>query len=199
MKVLGCLAIATVVVFAGASSAGAEPIPPSVTASPTTGLVDGQTVSVTASGFIAFTTPDGTIVPVAHECAPQFPPSAVFDFATANTVVTPLLLRYCTGLGSFPVTQSGVTSRDVAVRRGFVSDDGHAITCGAAPGDCLIVVTGAVPLMAGLASVPISFATTPTTKAQCRGGGWRHLVDARGRPFNNQGGCVSYVVHLPKR
>jgi hypothetical protein len=156
-------------------------------------------VSVTASGFIAFTTPDGTVAPVAHECAPQFPPSAVFDIATAITVVTPLLVQYCTGLGLFPATQSAVTSRDVAVRRSFVSDDGHVITCGEAPGDCLIVVTGAVPGMAGLASVPISFAGNPTTKGQCRGGGWQHLVDAQGRPFTNQGRCVAFVEHLQKR
>jgi hypothetical protein len=94
------------------------------------------------------------------------------------------------------VTQGDTTSRDVTVRRSFLSGDGHAIECGAAPGDCLVVVTGAVPGMAGLASVPISFATTPTTKLQCRDGGWRRILDAAGRGFRNQGGCVSYVAHL---
>jgi hypothetical protein len=63
VRVLGCLAIATVVALAGASSAGADPVPLSVTASPSTGLIDGQTVSVTANGFIASTTPAGTVVP----------------------------------------------------------------------------------------------------------------------------------------
>ena len=35
---------------------------------------------------------------------------------------------------------------------------------------------------------------TPTSKDQCKNGGWTNYVDASGRPFKNQGDCVSYVA-----
>jgi hypothetical protein len=35
--------------------------------------------------------------------------------------------------------------------------------------------------------------TVPTSKAQCKKGGWKNLVDSRGRPFKNQGQCVAFV------
>lgn len=35
---------------------------------------------------------------------------------------------------------------------------------------------------------------TPTRKAECRRGGWRELHDDAGRPFRNQGRCVSFVA-----
>jgi hypothetical protein len=35
----------------------------------------------------------------------------------------------------------------------------------------------------------------PQSKDHCKNGGWRTLVDDRGRPFRNQGQCVSYVNH----
>lgn len=36
-------------------------------------------------------------------------------------------------------------------------------------------------------------AQTPTTKQQCKNGGWMNLVDNNGHPFVNQGQCVAYV------
>lgn len=35
----------------------------------------------------------------------------------------------------------------------------------------------------------------PTSKDQCKDGGWRNLEDANGQPFKNQGDCVSYFNH----
>lgn len=35
---------------------------------------------------------------------------------------------------------------------------------------------------------------TPTTKEQCKNGGWRELADGSGTPFKNQGDCVSFVA-----
>jgi hypothetical protein len=35
--------------------------------------------------------------------------------------------------------------------------------------------------------------TVPTTKDECKDGGWEHLSHADGSPFRNQGDCVSYV------
>lgn len=34
----------------------------------------------------------------------------------------------------------------------------------------------------------------PTSKDQCKKGGWENLTDASGQPFKNQGDCVSYVA-----
>jgi hypothetical protein len=34
---------------------------------------------------------------------------------------------------------------------------------------------------------------TPSTKDECKNDGWRDLVDSEGRPFPNQGQCVSFV------
>lgn len=35
----------------------------------------------------------------------------------------------------------------------------------------------------------------PTSKDQCKDGGWQNLTDANGNPFKNQGQCVSYSNH----
>ena len=34
----------------------------------------------------------------------------------------------------------------------------------------------------------------PTSKDQCKNGGWKNLVDGNGNPFKTQGDCVSYVA-----
>jgi hypothetical protein len=34
---------------------------------------------------------------------------------------------------------------------------------------------------------------TPQTVRDCRHGGWRHVVDDRGRPFRNQRQCIAFV------
>jgi hypothetical protein len=36
---------------------------------------------------------------------------------------------------------------------------------------------------------------TPTSKADCKQGGWRDLADDDGVPFRNQGQCIAFVVH----
>ena len=48
----------------------------------------------------------------------------------------------------------------------------------------------------GAASVTISYSTSnvPTSKNQCKNGGWQNLADNNGTPFKNQGDCVSYVA-----
>jgi hypothetical protein len=37
---------------------------------------------------------------------------------------------------------------------------------------------------------------TPTTKDDCKNGGWKNLTMADGSPFKNQGECVSYANHV---
>ena len=36
--------------------------------------------------------------------------------------------------------------------------------------------------------------TVPTSKDQCKNGGWQNYVDNNGTPFKNQGDCVSFVA-----
>jgi hypothetical protein len=47
----------------------------------------------------------------------------------------------------------------------------------------------------GLVSITYVPLPVPTTINQCFHGGWRNVVDTQGRPFNNQGLCVAFVVH----
>jgi hypothetical protein len=46
----------------------------------------------------------------------------------------------------------------------------------------------------GSASVVITYSIVPTSKDQCKEGGWQKLTDNNGTPFKNQGDCVSYVA-----
>lgn len=44
--------------------------------------------------------------------------------------------------------------------------------------------------VSGSVTIPPS---TPQTVRDCRRGGWRHVVDDRGRPFRNQRHCIAFV------
>jgi hypothetical protein len=70
------------------------------------------------------------------------------------------------------------------------------LRCGGSGVDCVIVVAGFTPsLDLGIASTPISFAPpTPTTRADCKRGGWRNFASDRGEPFRNQGSCERVVA-----
>ena len=48
------------------------------------------------------------------------------------------------------------------------------------------------PLVAG--DITVHDAVVATSRQQCLGGGWRNVVDNAGKPFRNQGACVSFVV-----
>jgi len=43
----------------------------------------------------------------------------------------------------------------------------------------------------------VTVANPPTSKKQCKKGGWRQLTDRNGMPFKNQGQCVSFVAEPP--
>lgn len=46
-----------------------------------------------------------------------------------------------------------------------------------------------------MGALPAAAATSPTTKDQCKNGGWKTFTNPT---FKNQGDCVSYVEHLKK-
>lgn len=54
--------------------------------------------------------------------------------------------------------------------------------------------------MTVLGTIPIATPTppTPSSKDDCKNGGWQHLVDAAGAAFPNQGQCVRTTVGAPK-
>ncbi len=62
--------------------------------------------------------------------------------------------------------------------------------------DVLIDVQGVADLtnisVNGIAESPVVPAPGPTTKADCKKGGWKNFTDPK---FKNQGQCVSYVNH----
>jgi hypothetical protein len=162
--------------------------------SPSTSLHDGQVVTVTESDFLNVTVSAGSFNPAAFECrGGVFPPSAsaLIDDALV-AYLTGLLRDNCVGVGSFV---SGVNSLNVTVHRSFVAGSNIAVDCDAAVG-CAIVVGGVMPGgLLGIASHAITFAPpTPPNTDSCKSGGWRHFADALGRPFRNQGACVSFVL-----
>lgn len=40
----------------------------------------------------------------------------------------------------------------------------------------------------------VSYTLAPASTRDCDNGGWQSVTDSRGRPFKNQGDCVSYVA-----
>ncbi len=43
--------------------------------------------------------------------------------------------------------------------------------------------------------IPVVVIKTPTNEKQCKKDGWKNLTDENGKPFKNQGQCVSWVEH----
>ncbi len=95
----------------------------------------------------------------------------------------------------------GVAPADVQVLRNSVAVANCTVAGQAVPDPC---VAGRSAGSGGDALVTVrttQFSTwsfgrlaTPQSKDDCKNGGWQHLADAQGRPFKNQGDCVSYVA-----
>jgi len=64
----------------------------------------------------------------------------------------------------------------------------------------VVVVSGTPPLRSTgtVSGTLVLRSLTPHSKAECKQGGWRDLVDEGGQSFRNQGQCVSYVVSKRK-
>jgi hypothetical protein len=89
-----------------------------------------------------------------------------------------LVLTVASGTGRF----SGAT--------GTIDLDGTLLPGGFDP----VPVSEAWGTVDGTLSLP---PTTPTTRADCREGGWRHFVDEEGKPFRSRGNCTAFVDRLP--
>ena len=147
---------------------------PAVTVTPSTGLQDGQVVTVTGTGFTTGTS----------------------DIGLAQCPASPSSFILCVGQKVVPASQ-GSFSATFTVRR-IVG----GVDCASAPGACVIGATnlqGPNGAFTEQVFVPLTFGrSAPQSKADCKHGGWRDLADDQGRPFRNQGQCVSFVVaHRP--
>jgi Neocarzinostatin family len=105
------------------SSAAQTPSTPTLTVTPDTGLVDGQSVLIEGAGF----TPGELVVIL--QCLP------------GSSSVSELLTR-CVTTGAVPTPNaSGSFSTFQAVRRTIEPRSGGPIDCGASPGACTIAAT----------------------------------------------------------
>jgi hypothetical protein len=156
---------------------------PSITVTPSTGLVDGQTVTVEGTGFAPTTTFGSLTVGLC-------PADILID-------VTQAPFR-CSATAAFPVPVDG-SGTFVAQLQVFRSQPtfagGNTLTCAAAPANCVVLALEVAGASSSpeliVATAPISFRAE--TIQDCQKGGWRSFSDGEGRPFRNQGGCVSFV------
>jgi hypothetical protein len=129
-----------------------------VTVTPSTGLSDGQTVTVSGTGFVE--------TPVVNDwaiatCRPQILTSApTLDDALSYCDVTtaPFVFTHADA--------SGNLSTSYTVRKSFPSG-GTTITCGQAPNDCAILVAQLTSAGFVGAAAPISFGKPVPTRRDC--------------------------------
>ena len=147
--------------------------PVGYTVSPNLGLSEGQHVNVSGFGL----SPGSSYV--LEQCV-QVPFASFCD----TSYDVPLTLD---PEGSFGATDFVVHANiDVTVPGGT-----NPIDC--RQDRCYVGVIGG-PGYQHPAPVFIEFSATPLTKADCKDGGWQQVVDSQGRPFKNQGDCVSFVA-----
>ena len=162
-----------VVAFAAlvlASSTALSQVGPRVTVTPDTGIVDGQTVTVQGSGF------DPSVQDIGIA---QCPFGGTINDCIGQQVVS---------------ASSGSFSATFTVHR-FAS----TVDCASVARRCFLGASNlnGLPVFTQQVFVPLTFAgATPATADDCKNGGWRNLADDQARPFNNQGQCVNFAVHL---
>jgi hypothetical protein len=180
---LTAVGVAIVAALLVPRAAGAQEVP-TITVTPSTGLVNGQVVSFTGTGFT------GISSIAALECPPQFGGRTEFTITevidSCGFVATP---------GGITTDAAGNLTGSALVEEVFNASGGAIYDC-TVRNDCVFLVAGlGGPLGLRGATTPIRFGpVTPTTTAQCKNSGWRSLANDQGEPFRNQGRCVSFVV-----
>jgi hypothetical protein len=179
-RFVACVSIATALVIGLSIATASAATTPVVTVTPNTGLVDGQTVTVTASGLT------DTFVPLIYEC------ERAFDLTSLDSVLVHcrFLVFEAVRLDNGTLAPTSVTVfAHVTFENGVVHD------C-LAQNDCVVMVGGlGIETSFRGAVAPITFGVHPRSKADCRHGGYRRFVDDGNRPFRNQGRCVAFVNH----
>jgi hypothetical protein len=151
------------------------PIPRTVTVEPSSGLADGQTVTVHGTGFLANTETGVGQCPA----------------GTTGGDCVVLALFNADGQGAFTTT--------IQVQQ-HLAVNGGTIDCASSASACVVAAAAATDIGGTLTVAPIRFGfPSPRSTSECKHGGWRQLADRKGRPFTNQGGCVSWVASHPHR
>jgi hypothetical protein len=169
------------VVLGSATAAGAR-TSPTINVTPSTGLTDGQVVSVTGTGL------ESAVAPGVLQCSAPVDPtslSSVLQFCDADPFVHPT------------VDAAGNYTASIAVSEVILIGFGRGPNVDCTANDCVILAGGLGGTTGFIGVVaPISFGLpTPVTKDDCKRGGWRNFADDNGQPFRNQGDCMSFVAH----
>lgn len=201
--------LATIAALAGAAPAGAaaagpgDPTPPA-----------GPTLEVsgdfTATGMLLSTCGlFNQVVDGGGEWAPLGTSTFHLDFCLESPAGDGL---YPISSGSFAVTSpAGTLTGTVG---GYVEAGGMPDPAVGFPLHIVLTVTGGTGAYAGAAGELVldgafgygaasAWGTvsgtitlpppTPSSVADCRHGGWRHVVDDEGQPFRSQGACIAWV------
>jgi hypothetical protein len=62
---------------------------------------------------------------------------------------------------------------------------------------CALAGSALLLVLPSTAAGAVDSTSLPSSARACLGGGWRSLSDAQGRPFQNQGKCVAFMVRHP--
>ncbi len=171
----------------GGSSFGAGP-----------GLTNEQTTSAPASVTISFSMPTPSIT-TTQQPASATVGSPIADQATVSGGNSP------TGTVTFNLYSNSTTQNASTLlftdteplSGGSATSKGYTTT--AAGTDYWVATYNGDTYNAAISSSPSGEPVTinprkPTSKDQCKNGGWQNYTDGNGTPFKNQGDCVSYVA-----
>jgi hypothetical protein len=183
LTVVGAVLLLTVFMPPSAQAQDA----PTLTVTPSAGLEEGDTVTVTGGPFPTFLQRTAGV----GQC---FEP---IDFTDVVSVLTHCELGHAASFDAEGnLVPTSLTVHEVfAPAAGFVFPiPTHDCTVS---NDCLIGLFGFLSDQTTLvgATAPIRFGPeVPITRAGCLSGGWRNLANDQGQSFRNQGQCVSFVV-----
>jgi hypothetical protein len=130
--------------------------------------------SESPNGTVVITEPDGDVIDLSVVCLTVTGATAVLGANDDQPA------PFTSGL----FIQLADGSPDTFAVRGFIFDPPPG------PNDCTPGAAGNNPLPLATGDLVVTDAqTTPTSKAQCKNGGWRNFAS-----FKNQGDCVSFVA-----
>lgn len=159
---------------------------PTITVTPSTGLSDGEVVSLSGTGF------GGLFSIAALQCPSQF--AGRTEFTVSEVLNSCAFL--VTASNILTVDAAGGVTGSVPVQAVFTPYSGGPSYDCTVRNDCVLLVSG-LGGPSGLRgdTVTITFGpNVPQSKADCKGSGWRSFANDQGQPFRNQGQCASFVV-----
>jgi Neocarzinostatin family len=145
----------TLIAVGPAGAAGAH----TVTVTPSTGLVDGQTVTVSGTGFVETPIINDWSVSLCDSAILSEPITLQNALHDCDATTQPFVFTHADAAGNL--------STPFAVRKSFTTSGNLSVTCGQAPNDCAILVSQLTGSDITGAAAPISFGTPVRTLADC--------------------------------